>query len=108
TDDLRESLHKLESKADTARRPLVVADAGRSIELRGVTGLKYKVELESGEMLFGTANPGADGSVAIPAIRRPGYHRLLIGERRLTLAVCPLRCPTVEDRKAGHGIRPWG
>src|SRR5690606_4542543 len=54
TDDLRESLHKLESKADTARRPLVVADAGRSIELRGVTGLKYKVELESGEMLFGT------------------------------------------------------
>lgn len=108
TDDLRGSLHKLESKADTARRPLVVADAGRPIELRGVTALKYKVELESGEMLFGTANPGADGSVAIPAIRRPGYHRLLIGERRLTLAVCPLRCPTVEDRKAGHGIRPWG
>ncbi|MBB5214795.1 4-alpha-glucanotransferase [Parapusillimonas granuli] len=106
--DLRDSVHRLESKATAGGRPLRVVDAGQAIELRDVASLKYKVELESGETLFGTAGAGAPGSAIIPAIRRPGYHRLLIGGQAFALAVCPARCPAVRDLVPGGGARPWG
>jgi 4-alpha-glucanotransferase len=44
--------------------------------------------------------------VAVPAIRIPGYHRLLYGDREITLAVAPKRCVTVEDIAPDR--RLWG
>ena len=42
----------------------------------------------------------------LPALDRPGYHRLLIGGREQAIAVAPRRCLTVGDLVRDR--RPWG
>ena len=44
--------------------------------------------------------------VEIPVISEPGYHRLLIGQREIVLAVAPARASGVGDLTGGG--RPWG
>lgn len=45
-------------------------------------------------------------SGTVPAIGRPGYHRLRFGRQEMTLAVAPPRCVTLRD--VGEGRRLWG
>lgn len=42
----------------------------------------------------------------LPALDRPGYHRLLVGGREQPIAVAPRRCLTVGDLVRDR--RPWG
>ena len=42
----------------------------------------------------------------MPPIDEPGYHRLRVGDREITLAVAPPRCVTLEDIAPGE--RLWG
>src|ERR1043165_5941157 len=62
-------------------------------------------ELSNGARTFFTATVGepivlklgADAPVVLPAIDEPGYHRLRIADRDITLAVAPPRCVTFGD-----------
>lgn len=42
----------------------------------------------------------------LPALDKPGYHRLLLGDREQPIAVAPRRCLTVGDLVRDR--RPWG
>ena len=42
----------------------------------------------------------------LPPVGRPGYHRLYLGVREITLAIAPARARTIED--AAEGDRIWG
>ena len=41
-----------------------------------------------------------------PTLDRVGYHQLEFGDRRITVAVAPARCVTIEDRAQGKHL--WG
>jgi 4-alpha-glucanotransferase len=61
-----------------------------------------QITLETGETVDLEA---VDGRLAF-SLAEPGYHVLDLGDRRLTLAVCPPRCLTPRDRlgRAGWGL----
>jgi 4-alpha-glucanotransferase len=82
-----------------AAMAFVSGDVGAPIALPGIVG--------QGELVLddGTSRDlHVDG--ALPGIDRPGYHRLLIGDRAITVAVAPPRCFGVGD--AAPGRRLWG
>lgn len=55
----------------------------------------------------GTAIDLPAGAVP-PPIQQPGYHRLLCGEREMTVAVAPPMAYGVQDGRHPAGRRPWG
>jgi 4-alpha-glucanotransferase len=61
--------------------------------------------LESGERQS-IALRWQDGIAVLPPIEMPGYHRLRLADREITLAVAPPRCVTVEGIAPGE--RLWG
>lgn len=94
----RESLARLEQGADaTADAGLLLVRLGRSFTLRREGSLHYQLTLENGTRVMGTAQDLGGGRVAIPAIRKPGYHRLEMGRIQCTVAVVPEQAPRVED-----------
>ena len=46
------------------------------------------------------------GRLRLPAITETGYHRLLIDDRDIVVAVAPSRCMTIDD--AVPDARLWG
>ena len=62
-------------------------------------------ELETGEERDVSLLP-VRGRLRVPAIGETGYHRLLIDDRDLVLAVAPSRCHTIDD--AVPDARLWG
>lgn len=91
---------------------MITAQAGAVIaapaQLDG--GRRLRVELETGERMDVQVTTDAAGRQWLPAINQPGYHRLLMDDEALLLAVAPQRCFGVEDLPAaqrGSG-RPWG
>ncbi|MDS1141561.1 4-alpha-glucanotransferase [Pusillimonas sp. SM2304] len=108
---IRDSMQRLQAaqalESDSAARPLWILEAGEPLIMRWRGRLPYRLLLESGEILHGTAARLAPESVRIEPIAAPGYHTLDIGEARLRLAVCPARCPAVPARSGGLE-RPWG
>ena len=46
------------------------------------------------------------GRLRVPAVDVPGYHRLLIDDRELVMAVAPRRCQTIDD--VVPDARLWG
>ncbi len=72
---------------------LWVIDAGAPLDFSWQGALPYRLELESGRRIDGTASQQEPGRVRIAPIDEPGYHSLYIGDARLSLAVCPLRSP---------------
>lgn len=96
---IAQSLSRLE---DERRRPptLIVADVGQPIRLPSSLaradviaedGASHALPIEGGQL---------------PAIEEPGYYRLSIGSRELTLAVAPPRCHGLNDLDEQR--RVWG
>jgi len=82
--------------------PLLTATVGGPIVVPGVQqDTVGELQLE-GE----PARPLTISSHGIPAIDRPGYHRLRFASHEVTLAVAPPRCLTVGDIAPGE--RLWG
>ena len=87
--------------------PLITATAGRPtrLEVGGNEPQPAFLVLESGEQRDITLTP-MRGRLRLPAIAEAGYHRLLIENREIVVAVAPSRCYTIED--AVPDARLWG
>jgi 4-alpha-glucanotransferase len=88
--------------------PLVSATVGLPIDLPPSSvraSSRNRVMLEDGKVMEVPAGSGPRG-MRLPAIATPGYHSLEIGDRRVTLAVAPARCPTISDIAPNE--RVWG
>lgn len=87
--------------------PLITATVGRPtrLEVGGNEPQSAQIVLESGEQQDITLIP-MRGRLRLPAIAETGYHRLLIENRDIVLAVAPSRCYTIED--AVPDARLWG
>lgn len=87
--------------------PLVTATAGRPTRLDVGAGEPHaaRLVLESGEARDITLVP-ARGRLRLPAIPESGYHRLLIDDRDIVVAVAPGRCHTIDDEVPD--ARLWG
>jgi 4-alpha-glucanotransferase len=81
--------------AGTTTRLPVGGDAARHALLLAETGGEREIRLR----------PSRNG-VEMPVVSEPGYHRLLIGEREIVLAVAPERATGI--RELAGGARPWG
>lgn len=103
--DLAESRARLTGKPKD--RPLVTAIVGSPIALADSSirdSAAGEIVWESGERADIKLHTSADGMVAAPAIDQPGYHRLRVGHRELTLAVAPRRCVTASDLAPGERL----
>lgn len=106
--------------ADRTLPPLITADRARPVAVPLAdtrTQLPYRLELEDGSVQTGMARRDAAGtSFTVPAVATHGYHRLLLGDSQVTLAVAPERCFGVDDALRAQGLdaaeiaarRPWG
>lgn len=87
--------------------PLVTGVVRQAIPLPPEAGTGAAVlVLESGERAEITVHPGDDGRCWVPPIDRPGYHRLQLHDREITLAVAPPRCFSLDE--VARGGRMWG
>lgn len=94
----RESMEAFHAEAQKAALPrLLIVRAGAPILLRYSGSPHYRVDLEDGTCIMGTAQDVGGGRAGIPGIRRPGYHRLSIGRQATTVAVVPQCCPSVPE-----------
>ena len=91
--DRRDSLAMLAEKAEPA---LITAGAGQALELPGGAS-SGRLILEDGKALDVTGRFTAPDAI--------GYYRLELGQREVTLAVCPPRCLTARD---DLGRKAWG
>ena len=91
--DRRESQARL---AETAEPALITAVAGQALNLPGGAS-SGRLILEDGEALDVAGRFRAPDAI--------GYHRLELGGREVTLAVCPPRCLTACDVL---GSKAWG
>ncbi|MEN3383245.1 MAG: 4-alpha-glucanotransferase [Hyphomicrobiales bacterium] len=105
--DLNASRARLTNDVSHTLPPLVTATVGDPIRLTGDADRQRASEIayEDGGRADVTLQ-AADGGFLVPSVDRPGYHRLRIGDRELTLAVAPRRCVTVNDIAPDR--RPWG
>src|SRR5690606_4462315 len=77
-----ESMQALRDEAsDEAMPRLLIVRTGAPLVLRRSGSPHYRLDLEDGTCIMGTAQDLGGGRVAIPGIRRPGYHRLAIGRQ---------------------------
>lgn len=107
-DEITESRHRLAAPEGLeALSPLVTAIAGRPVRLALSTEAPRRARLlpESGTPRDLVPRETHNG-VELPAITEPGYHRLLIGEREVVLAVAPDRATTIA--RMAPGGRSWG
>jgi 4-alpha-glucanotransferase len=91
--------------------PLITAQCHSAITLpAGVikAGSRYRLELESGEVIDGRlSSPKAQPALLAP-ITEPGYHWLTFNDQRTCLAVAPTRCHTVHDAARAAGVAESG
>ncbi len=81
----------------------LVVEAGEPIAIDGPVG-RVRLALEGGRPKDVRLEEKS-GRAWLPAVTALGYHRLLLDERIITLAVCPPRCVTPRDLL---GRRAWG
>lgn len=87
--------------------PLVTGVVHQAIPLPAEAGTgAAALVLESGERAEITVHPGDDGRCWVPPIDRPGYHRLQLRDREITLAVAPPCCFGLDE--VARGGRMWG
>jgi len=104
--DIAHSRHEMAARP--ARSPkLITATAGEAIAFASSEAqLPARLCLADGAVRDITPARRRDGSLVLPAIDSPGYHTLETNGRRITLAVAPRRCHTIED--IAPGARLWG
>jgi 4-alpha-glucanotransferase len=87
--------------------PLVTATAGRPTRLDVGASEPHaaRLELEAGGRRDMSLLP-VRGRLRVPAIAETGYHRLLVDDRDIVLAVAPSRCRMIDD--AVPDARLWG
>ena len=107
-EDLEQSHQILERKPsiDTLP-PLVMATVGiaTSLDVETDAAISARLELEGGGSREVTLLP-EQGRPSVPPIAEAGYHRLLLSERQIVLAVAPTRCRTIND--IVPDARLWG
>lgn len=87
--------------AEPGERPSFASgDVGAAIALPSLDG-RGELALEDGTRLDVTVEAGF-----LRGIDAPGYHRLVVGDREVRVAVAPRQCSTVAD--AAPGRRIWG
>ncbi|MGA6097403.1 4-alpha-glucanotransferase [Stutzerimonas marianensis] len=102
--DVEQSLATLEAaNGDGGIPPMLTVDHDAMLDLAGhlEPGARYSLQLEDGHRLEGEL----DGQARLGPIETPGYHRLEVAGHRLTVAVAPPACPSVEDVA---GPNAWG
>jgi len=107
TDEIDESRQRLAAPDGfDALPPLVTAIAGRPVRLVLSTEAPRHARLlpESGIARDLVPRETHNG-IELPAITELGYHRLLIGEREVVLAVAPDRATSIAQMSGG---RSWG
>ncbi|MEG3191198.1 4-alpha-glucanotransferase [Lysobacter sp. D1-1-M9] len=95
--------------------PLITAACGEPTVLAGQklgSNAAFELTLERGGRLGGRLHE-RDGDAVLPAIDTPGYHHLLIGDTRTTVAVAPRQCIGVPElcgpsSDPSRPPRPWG
>lgn len=87
--------------------PLITAIAGRPTRLDVGAGdaRRALLRLEAGGERELSLSP-VRGRLRVPAVSETGYHRLLVDDRDIVLAVAPSRCRTIDD--AVPDARLWG
>ena len=103
--EIAESRERLQREADGAVRGFVTATAGNRVRLASASVAPPRLVLED----------GSDGEISVSQVeggwsfeapQTPGYHRLEVGGREVTLAVAPPRGFTLAE--AAPGRRMWG
>jgi 4-alpha-glucanotransferase len=99
--------HLIRNTTLQALPPLVTATAGRPTRLEaGANEPRHaRLEFESGGGRDISLLP-VRGRLRVPAIAETGYHRLLIDDRDIVLAVAPRRCHMIDDTVPD--ARLWG
>lgn len=94
----RDSMRMLREES---RRPaatvMPVIRAGAPLTVRHSGSLHYRLLLEDGTRVVGTARDIGNGRAVISGVKRAGYHRLEMGRVNTVIAVAPPRCPSVAD-----------
>lgn len=104
---MAESLDRL--KAEQAQAgPLVIVDVDEAPVLSHDGDVAYELILEDGSRFSGKGSQHGPGSVRIASISQPGYHTVAFGSTQIRLAVCPRRCPSLDDLSGGSRVRAWG
>lgn len=104
---IRDSLHELACADDLCAGDLVVLQEGQVPRLQCRTTGYWQLVLESGRISSGALRPDSENTVSLPPVLELGYHQLIMGNRVVTLAVVPKRCPVVPADPSGN-TRPWG
>ena len=98
---IRQSTAALEAELSGRKLPpLMTAEVGRGIALPIAaikSGSHYRIELESGSIIDGRFTAPRGEEALLAPIDEAGYHTLVIHDQRVTLAVAPPRCYTVDD-----------
>lgn len=115
---LQDSLaRQLAENQQVSLPPLLTCNAGMPMAFSqdlDLHGKAYRIEFEDGGQFEGRFSSDETAPLHMMVPQRTGYHRLLVGDRQLTLAVAPPRCFSVADALINNGspqsaiARPWG
>ncbi|MEN3295715.1 MAG: 4-alpha-glucanotransferase [Burkholderiales bacterium] len=111
----KDSIERLaREEARTSLPPLLTAETGRPLRLPrscGFHGQRYRIEFEAGGHIEGQFPVDRTMRLELPPIAVYGYHRLIVGDAGITLAMAPPRCFGVGDAvpdNPGTRARCWG
>lgn len=106
--DIEDSRRRLAEQAADALPPMVVTRSNARTALPKTARGPYRILCESGRILDGHIQAGADGVPCLVAPDEPGYHRLLLTSAEATLAVAPQKAPSLADLTCAASPRCWG
>lgn len=106
--DIDDSRRRLAEQTADALPPMVVTRCNARTLLPKTARGPYRILCESGSILDGSVQAGADGVPFLVAPDEPGYHRLLLTSAQATLAVAPPQAPSLADLTGVASPRCWG
>ncbi len=106
--DIEDSRRRLAEQAADALPPMLVTRSNARTALPKHARGPYRILCESGHILNGNIQAGADGIPFLVAPDEPGYHRLLLTSAQATLAVAPRQAPSLADLTGAASPRCWG
>ncbi|AVJ28069.1 4-alpha-glucanotransferase [Achromobacter spanius] len=106
--DIEDSRRRLAEQAADALPPMLVTRCNARTVLPKTARGPYRILCESGRILDGHIQAGADRVPFMIAPDEPGYHRLLLTSAEATLAVAPQKAPSLADLTGVTGPRCWG